>query len=112
MARLLAALTVAATIAASAAVAQIPTPVQKTTGNDIVQKAATNDVVQKATVNDVKVSGVIATNANTGTATADLASATNLLDKFTDVQPAIPVLNPPARSPHSGMSKDCVGHNC
>ncbi len=94
MVRLLAPLALAATIAATGAFAQTPAP------------------VHKATIGDVKVSGVVATNANTGATAGGLDSVTNLLDKFSVVQPAIPVLAPPTASPQPGASKDCVGPGC
>ena len=94
MIRILAPLAVAAIIAATGAFAQTPAP------------------VHKATVGDVKVSGVAATNANTGAAPSGLDSVTNLLNNFSDVQPAIPVLNPPASPPQPGASKDCAGPSC
>ena len=94
MARLLASLAFAATIAATGAFAQTPAP------------------VHKATVGDVKISGVVATNANTGATPSGFQDTTNLLDKFTVVQPAIPVLTPPGASPQSGATKDCVGPSC
>jgi len=94
MAWFLAPLAFAATIAATGALAQTPAP------------------AYKATVGDVKVSGAIATNANTGAAAGSLDSATNLLDKFSDVRPAIPALTPPGNSPQPGASKDCVAPSC
>jgi hypothetical protein len=94
MVRFLAPLAVAATIAATGALAQTPTP------------------IHKATIGDVKVSGVVATNANTGTASSGLDSVTNLLDKFSVVQPATPVLTAPGNSQQPGASKDCVGPSC
>jgi hypothetical protein len=93
MARLLATLAFVATIAATGALAQNSTP------------------VHYATINNVKVSGVVATNTNTGAEATSLDSV-NLLDKFCSVQPAIPVLTAPGNTPSSGASKDCVGHSC
>jgi hypothetical protein len=77
MARLLAPLAFAATLAATGALAQSSAP------------------VHTATINDVKVSGVVATNTNTGTAAGSLDSVTNLLGNFSDARPVMPVLNPP-----------------
>jgi hypothetical protein len=94
MARFLAPLAVAVTIAATAALAQTPT------------------TVHSATINNIKVSGVVATSVNNGTATHGLDSVTNLLDNFSDAQPAIPVLTPPAGLAQPGATKDCVGPSC
>jgi len=91
MVRLLAALGIAATILATSAFAQTPAP------------------VHKGTVGDVRVSGVAATNANTG---APVDSTTNLLGNFTDVQPATPVLPAPGNAAPPGASKDCAGPSC
>ena len=92
MRRFLAPLAVTATILASNAFAQTPAP------------------VHKATVNDVRISGVAATNANTGAPTFD--SVTNMLDNFSDVQPAIPVLPAPGSAAPPGANKDCAGPSC
>ncbi|HEV2187095.1 MAG TPA: hypothetical protein VGR70_07790 [Stellaceae bacterium] len=94
MTRFLAPLAFAVTIAASAALAQTPA------------------AVHSATINNVKVSGVVATSTNNGAAGHSLDSVTNLLDNFSDAQPAIPVLTPPASLAQPGATKDCVGPNC
>lgn len=92
MVRLLAPLGIAAMILATSAFAQTPAP------------------VQKATVGDVKVSGVAATNANTGAAALD---SVNMLNNFSDVQPATPVLPAPGSAGQQpGANKDCAGPSC
>jgi hypothetical protein len=92
MARFLAPLAIAATIAATGAFAQNSAP------------------VHTATINTVKVSGAIATAANNSAAPGGRDSVTNLLDNFSDAQPAMPVLTPPGNTPHLG--KDCAGAAC
>ncbi len=91
MVRLLAPLVIAATILATSAFAQTPPS------------------VHKATVGDVRVSGVAATVANTG---ASVDSVTNMLNNFSDVQPATPVLPAPGRATQPGANKDCAGPSC
>lgn len=93
MARFLAPLAFAATIAATVAFAQTPAP------------------VHSATINTVKVSGAIATAANNGAAAGNHDSVTNLLDNFSDAQPAMPVLTP-ANTPQLGINKDCATAGC
>lgn len=94
MTRFLAPLAFAATIAATAALAQTPA------------------TIHSATINNVKVSGAVATSVSNGAGARGLDSVTNLLDNFSDAQPAIPVLTPPASSAQPGATKDCVGPSC
>jgi len=94
MIRILLAFAVLASIATTGASAQTPAP------------------IHNATVGDVKVSGVAATNATPGTIPSSTDGVTNVLDKFSDVQPAMPVLTPPANPKQPGASKDCVGSGC
>jgi len=94
MTRILLAFAIAASVAATGASAQTLAP------------------VQKATVGDVKVSGVAATNTHPSTAPSTVNGVANVLDKFSDVQPAIPVLTPPVAPKQPGASKDCVGSGC
>ena len=94
MRRILLAFAVATSVAATGASAQTPAP------------------IHKATIGDVKVSGVAATNENPGAAPSGADGVTNVLNKFSDVQPAIPVLTPPAGPKQPGATKDCVGSGC
>jgi hypothetical protein len=94
MTRLLAPLALAATIAATVAFAQTPAP------------------VHSATINSIKVSGVTATSATSGVGAGSHDSVTNLLDNFSDVQPAMPVLASPASTPQLGAGKDCATASC
>ena len=94
MKRILLAFAFVASVAITGASAQTPAP------------------IHKATVGDVKVSGVVATNTNPGAAPSGVDGVTNVLNKFSDVQPAMPVLTPPANPKQPGASKDCVGSGC